>query len=111
MSFVLRENHSFKRRIDVKVPTDTGFRTESFTAKFAAINTDEAKELYEQDNPNKDQVLLERVFIGFEGVKTEDGDDVEDTADAREILIKTTYVSLPLIKAFWNALAGQKEKN
>lgn len=111
MSFVLRENHTFKRRIDVKVPTDGGFRSESFTAKFAAIDSDEAKELYENDNPNKDQVLLERVFIGFEGIKTEDGNDLEDTSDARETLIKVTYVSLPLIKAFWNALAGQKEKN
>lgn len=111
MSFVLRENHTFKRRIDVKVPTDTGFRAESFTAQFAAIDSDEAKELYNQDNPNKDQVLLERVFIGFEGIKTEAGDDLESTADTRGTLIKIPYVSLPLIKAFWNALTGQKEKN
>jgi len=111
MSFVLRQNHTFKRKIEVKVPTDTGFKGESFTATFAAINSDEAKELYETDDANKDRVLLDRVFIGCEGIKDDDDNDVADTASLREMLAKIPYVALPLITAFWNGLSGQKTKN
>ncbi|PKR55476.1 hypothetical protein [Thalassospira marina] len=111
MTFVLRENHTFKRRIDVKVPTDTGFKAESFTATFAAIDSDEAKELYEAADDNKDRVLLGRVFIGCEGIKDEDGNDVADTASLREMLAKIPYVALPLITEFWKGLSGQKTKN
>ncbi|OSQ45540.1 hypothetical protein [Thalassospira sp. MCCC 1A01428] len=111
MSFVLRENHTFKRKIEVKVPTDTGFKAESFTATFAAIDSDEAKELYEAEDTNKDRVLLDRVFIGCDGIKDEDGNDETDTASLREMLSKIPYVALPLITAFWNGLSGQKTKN
>lgn len=111
MSFVLRENHTFKRKIDVKVPTDSGFKVESFTATFAAINSDEAKELYEAEDTNKDKILLDRVFVGCSGIKDEDGNDVSDASSLRETLTKIPYVALPLITAFWNGLSGQKTKN
>lgn len=112
MTFVLRENHTFKRKIEVKVPNDNGgFTAQSFMATFAAINSDEAKEIYETADDNKDRVLLDRVFIACEGIKDEDSNDVADTASLREMLAKIPYVALPLITEFWKGLSGQKTKN
>lgn len=108
--FIVRENHTFTRKIDISVPFETGFRKESFTATFLSIDTEEANEL-RNSGEESDAALLNKVFVGFEGVKDEDDHDVEDTEENRQLLMKVPYVALPLIKSFFNAVTGQKTKN
>ncbi|AUG53939.1 hypothetical protein [Thalassospira marina] len=112
MTFVLRENHTFKRKIEVKVPNDNGgFTAQSFMATFDAIDSEEAEQLYEDADTHKDRVLLRRVFIDCDGIKDEEGNVETFSDDLRETLIKIPYVALPLITEFWKGLSGQKTKN
>ena len=111
--FTIRENHTFKRKVTVNVPNDKGgFSAESFMAEFKAVDQDEARRLYESMNEeSRDQNVLAEVFIGFENVKDPDGNSIEYSDQVRDQLMKIPYVSIPLISAFWQGLAGQKVKN
>ena len=111
MTFVIAPEHRFKRRIDVRVPSDGGFRSESFTATFAAIETDTARTIYESEDPEKDRLLLERVFVAVEGIVDEGGTSLEDSPDLRARLARVPYVALPLVETYWQALSGGKAKN
>ncbi len=111
MAFTVREQHFFKHKVDVRVPVDGGFRTETFTAHFKALPKEEALALVLEAQENGDAHLLREILVGFEDIKDEDGNAVEYSEESRDTLLNIPYVSIPLIQAYHKATVGIRIKN
>lgn len=78
-----------------------------FSASFRYLPSEEFQELASQG----DTVLLERVLVGWSQVKDEHGEDVPYSDEARERMLRITYVRKALVLAYGEFIQGRAAKN
>ena len=106
----LKKLDTIKRTITVHVPADgEGYSKEKMTAAFNILNQDEITALVEEGN---DAATLDRIFVGFSGVRDEAGNDIEDTEENRLMLLKVPYIRQAILESyFMMAKGGDRRKN
>jgi hypothetical protein len=108
MAFVLKKVSSYKWPVSVDVPVDGGkFKKETFTAVFKKMSRSAFNDLVEQG----DDALIAEIVEGWEGVKDEDGDDIEYNSETRDQLFDDPYVLRAVIMAYTDSLVGAQAKN
>jgi hypothetical protein len=108
MSFVLKKVSSYKWPVAVDVPVDGGkFKKETFTAVFKKMSRSAFNDLIEQG----DDALIGEIVEGWEGIKDEDGDEIEYSEKMRDELFDDPYVLRAVINAYTESLLGAQAKN
>lgn len=108
MAFVLKKVSSYKWPVSVDVPVDGGkFKKETFTAVFKKMSRSAFNDLVEQG----DDALIGEIVEGWEGIKDEDGDDIEYSSETRDQLFDDPYVLRAVITAYTESLLGAQAKN
>lgn len=108
MAFVLKKASSYKWPVAVDVPVDGGkFKKETFTAIFKKMSRSAFNDLVDQG----DDALVGEIIEGWEGIKDEDGEDVEYSEAARRELFDDPYVLRAVITAYTDSLTGAQAKN
>jgi hypothetical protein len=117
MPFVLSNKPSFKYTVKVKRPGDGGALEEfEFLGEYKRLPQPEIDELIKR--PPADAVLVERVFLGWSGVKTMvkvEGLDVEQdlqvTPDNRVALLAEPGARAAIVRAYLDAVLFGPAKN
>jgi len=106
----LKKIDTIKRTIPVRIPTDgEGYSKEKMTASFKLLDQDEITALLEENN---DEATLDRIFVGFSGVRDEAGNDFEDTEENRLMLRKIPYIRQAILEQYFiMAKGGERRKN
>lgn len=108
MAFVLKKASSYKWPVTVDVPVDGGkFKKETFTAIFKKMSRSAFNDLVDQG----DDALVGEIIEGWEGIKDEDGDEVEYNEDNKVALFDDPYVLRAVITAYTDSLTGAQAKN
>jgi hypothetical protein len=108
MAFVLKKVSSYKWPVSVDVPVDGGkFKKETFTAVFKKMSRSAFNDLVEQG----DDALIGEIVEGWEGVKDEDGEEIEYNEAMRDELFDDPYVMRAVITAYTESLLGAQAKN
>ena len=108
MPFVLKKVSSYKWPVAVDVPVDGGkFKKETFTAIFKKMSRSAFNDLVEQG----DDALIAEIVEGWEGIKDEDGDDIEYCRETRDQLFDDPYVLRAVVSAYTESLLGAQAKN
>jgi hypothetical protein len=108
MAFVLKKVSSYKWPVAVDVPVDGGkFKKETFTAVFKKMSRSAFNDLIEQG----DDALISEIVEGWEGIKDEDGDEIEYSDATRDELFDDPYVLRAVINAYTESLLGAQAKN
>jgi hypothetical protein len=118
MPFVLAKKEQFKYAVRVKQPDDKGgLGIFEFTGVFKWLSQTEIQELLARGVP-RDRSLLNKVWIGWEGVKTkvkresvEVEEDLPVTETNREALLAEQGVEAALINAWLDAVVFGPAKN
>lgn len=108
MAFVLKKVSSYKWPVTVEVPVDGGkFKKETFTAIFKKMSRSAFNDLIEAG----DDALIDQIVEGWEGVKDEDGDEVEYNDENKVALFDDPYVLRAVITAYTDSVTGSQAKN
>jgi len=108
MAFVLKKVSSYKWPVTVEVPVDGGkFKKETFTAVFKRMSRSAFNDLVEAG----DDALVDQIIEGWEGVKDEDGDEVEYNDENKVMLFDDPHVLRGVITAFTESITGSQAKN
>lgn len=108
MAFVLKKVSSYKWPVSVEVPVDGGkFKKETFTAIFKKMSRSAFNDLIEAG----DDALIDQIVEGWEGVKDEDGDEVEYNDENKVALFDDPYVLRAVITAYTDSVTGSQAKN
>lgn len=108
MAFVLKKVSSYKWPVSVEVPVDGGkFKKETFTAIFKKMSRSAFNDLIEAG----DDALIDQIVEGWEGVKDEDGDEVEYNDENKVTLFDDPYVLRAVITAYTDSVTGSQAKN
>ena len=108
MAFVLKKVSSYKWPVSVDVPVDGGkFKKETFTAVFKKMSRSAFNDLVEQG----DDALIGEIVEGWEGVKDEEGEEIEYNEAMRDELFDDPYVMRAVITAYTESLLGAQAKN
>jgi hypothetical protein len=112
MGFTVRKEHSFKHDVKVRIPTDGGYKTETFKGHFKVLPRDEAIALRDRDDADDDLAFISEVLIGWEGVTDEDEDKtpIEFNDEARDLLCGAPYVAVAVVQTYMNAILGGERK-
>ena len=108
MAFVLKKVSSYKWPVSVEVPVDGGkFKKETFTAIFKKMSRSAFNDLIEAG----DDALIDQIVEGWEGVKDEDGNEVEYNDENKVALFDDPYVLRAVITAYTDSVTGSQAKN
>ena len=108
MAFVLKKVSSYKWPVTVDVPVDGGkFKKETFTAVFKKMSRSAFNDLVEQG----DDALIGEIIEGWEGIKDEDGDEIEYSSESCDQLFDDPYVLRAVVSAYTESLLGAQAKN
>lgn len=94
---------TFKSKVTVQHPKNG---KQEFTAEFGLIEQDELQELSASD-----QNLLEKVFVGAEGLRDADKKPLEFSAQLKAAMIKRPYIRSALAMQFMKDIQGFKRGN
>lgn len=112
MEFVLDERRRVKWPIAVLVPVDGGdVEEQRITGLFQLLPQDEWNETLDRGGDAPDRALLEKVWVGWEGVHDKDKKPLPFSAEALQRLLNVPYVRLAAVRAFNQAQVGAKVKN
>ena len=108
----LAAKNSYKRAVKVDVPLDMGkIERQSFTVEFKRLSASETRDLVEEFSADKgvsDEDLMRRYLIGWEGVTDDNGDAVEYTNAALDLLMDVVYIRKALVNAFVEDVFGKE---
>lgn len=103
--FQLAKDPTFTFPVIVHIPTASGgFTKHKFTGKFKHVPHTNIQELV--DGVTDETSFLEEVFVGWDGVKDEDGEDLTFSEAARQKLLAISYVRTAVSKAYFDSLKG-----
>lgn len=94
----------FTHKVQVRVPVDGGHASQEFSARFRACDIDELRDLAPEDQ-------LRRVWIGWDGVVTPEGQPVPFSDAARDHLIGMLFVRTAVLRTYAEAIAGAARGN
>ena len=86
MAFVRKKVKTFKWPVEVQEPSDKKpgkFEKSEFTAIFKRVKMSELEGVSESEGVSQ----LKKVLVGWEGIKDEDGDEIEIDAEAQTISV------------------------
>lgn len=112
--FKIKKDNRFWWPVKVDVPVDGRHATHEFSAHFVLLDQDEIDETlggeYNEDE-SADRDLLRKVLVGWKQVANEDGNEIEFSDEARDRILKIPYVRIALVRAYFKAIAGRRQKN
>ena len=109
--FKIATKPTYKRNITVQVPLDMG-KTErqSFVMEFKRLSVTETKELVKmaEEQTLDDINVIADNAMDWEGVKDEDGNDVDFSVSTLESLMDIPYVRKAIMNAFLEDVFGKE---
>jgi hypothetical protein len=104
--------------VQIEMAAKEGGRTQkfSFEAEFNRLEQDEITEIFrkreEDEPPVKDAEVLDRVLVGWRGVKNADGSDLEVNPGNRARLLNRFPASSSIVRAYLKSIGIEgKAKN
>ena len=112
MPFVLSNKPTYRFKVVVKRPNDEsgGWDAFEFLGEFKRLAQTEIDALFKEKLP-EDLPLLERVWIGWSGVKTAEGTELEVNASNRTLLLAEPGVRTALLRAWLESAVTGPAKN
>lgn len=108
MAFKIASNPTFKTRVDVDTPNNSGGHDRShFFAIFQRASSNEVIELRKLTQAD----LMRRKLVGWEDFNDDKNKPVEYNADNLESLISVPEALYALSMAFWETVIKAREKN
>ena len=109
MAFVLKTTKTVKWPVTFQKAADGGkFKKQTFTAIFKEIGRDQFNELADKG----DDPLVNEIFIGWEGIKYEDVNEVLFDEATKKILLDDFSVMKAIIETYGEVIyGGGLEKN
>ena len=112
MAFKLKFSDNFTVPVTVEIPDDTKTLKQTFDAKFRRVTRTEFNEMLSAaSKKNTDLKILQDVLLDWSGIKDAEGNDFEFNEKNKEALFEIYQVIPSLIRAFFSAMAAEKEKN
>ncbi|MEO5363446.1 MAG: hypothetical protein H7838_07460 [Magnetococcus sp. DMHC-8] len=111
--FRVSKEQTFSWPVVVTAPAD-GIQQEigRFNARFRLLSIDEAAESADVARGGGDELLLEKILVGWDEVQTEDGQDFPFFPENRRILTGNPCVRAAIFRAYFHAASGgAREKN
>jgi len=112
--FVFRKERTFDWPVTVSFPADGGKTEEQiFTARFSIRGSDlQAREIAERlADPEDGKRFLSDLWVGWDGIKLEDGNDLPFSEAARDQLLDDPFVIAGIAEALADCLSGARAKN
>ncbi len=100
----------FDAPVEVTVPTAEGDVAMSFTAHFKALGA-KASAAHDLATTAGTLSFFEAALVGWEGIVGEDGEPLAFSAEAREALTDSEFVTIPLYQAYRDGLAQARRGN
>ena len=106
--FKIEQETSYKWPVTVNIPKDGGkFTKATFTAEFSALPQDEIDNLLQDIREgDRDANFASRCLIGWSAVQDADGNELPYSDEAKEKLLKMTYVRNGVVTAFFDSISG-----
>lgn len=113
MSFNLDTDiaESYKWKVLINIPRDNSYIERSFQGRFALLDQDELLQMRDGNFAADDREMAGKVLIGWEGIKNEDGEEIQYSNEAKERLLNIPYVCHGVVVSFLESLSGAKQKN
>ena len=115
MSFTLAKIKTLTDTVEIETPLDFGKSTKGdIDVTFKVLEAEEFVELTsgdaDEDMPSRDQVAdaLHDNIVSIDGLKDENGNDVEFSRDVLDMMLCQTHIRVALYKAFVNIQVGGK---
>jgi len=107
---IIQDVATFTRTVNVNVPSDGGFKKQSFHVTFAVLPTDRFSQL---DMTTEEGVreFLREVIVHFNDVFDEEKKAIPYDEDIRDALIGVPYIRTALAAEYLNAVGGAAEGN
>ncbi len=111
MAFKLKDrNYTVKWPVSVEVPVNGGKKNiETFDAEFKVLPKDELKDL--MDSGVSDDDLIEKVVVGYSGIKDENGNEIPFSAENLKEVCRFSFVTTAIVVAYLEMVAKRKTKN
>lgn len=105
------KNAIFSHKVKVKRPVDGGYREESFTAQFQALQISESNDFNLLTDAGTD-AYLKRIFVGWgEDYVGEDDQPIPYNDAERDELIDDPVVRIAILNTYNAALLGARQGN
>ena len=114
MAFRLQVPPTYETEVTVAYPVAGGkVETAKFFAEFKRLNQAELEALMAEVRDAKlgDRAVLDRVLVGWRGVQDEAGAELPFNPATRDQLLALHPTQPAIARAFFNSIAGAREKN
>lgn len=112
MKFSITAKHEVDWPVTCSVPLDGGKHgVLKFHATFEILPQEEVDALEAPDVAKFDQVLLDRVLVGWRDLPDADDGTVEFTPENKAAALRWPFIRAGLIEAYRAAVQGRKAKN
>ena len=108
MALVFKKIAEYDWQVTVETPDKGKFKQETFTAKFKNIGRKSFSKLVEEQ---LDDDLVNRVLVGWSGIKADDGNELPYNDENFEALTDNHFIVKGIIEAFGESMRGASEKN
>lgn len=108
MAFKIALSPSYRAKVTVEVPTESGRNDKSeFTVEFKRVSMERVDELRKLQQID----VLRDVVIGFSGLIDADNTEVPFNNATLEALLAIPHALFAMADAFWTSIYKAKEKN
>ncbi len=113
MSFNLDTDiaESYTWLVKVKIPNNNNYIERNFMGEFALLEHEEILQMKDGKFAEDDRDLAEKVLIGWSGIKSESGEEIPYSEEAKAKLTNIPYVCHGIVVSFLESLSGVKQKN
>lgn len=100
----------FKRTVKVQVPTDAGIEEQTFTATFAALDTDELA-AFDLSTGDGTTAFLRTVIVALDDIAGKDGALIPYSDELLVRVLKKQWVRIGLYRSYALGISGEAEGN
>lgn len=111
MGLVVTEERKFRHTVKVQVPVDGGHREQTCKATFRVIDADTLDEDYDLESKDGISAFLRDVLITVEDLIDDQKQPVIYDEQVRDGLIRTPFIRLALVKAYFDGVSKGRAKN
>jgi hypothetical protein len=101
---------TFKRPVEISVPSDNGHEKQTLTATYKALAAEEADK-FDLSTQSGSAEFLRAVIVKLDDVVGENNEVLPYSDNLRDQIIAMPYARMPLARAYMEAVGGAKAGN
>jgi hypothetical protein len=109
--FKITDNPTFTHTVQVQVPVDGGFETQSLKVRYRALGMERLEQLEPTGDNASQRAYCEAIVESFDDLVDDKGKPVVCDANLYAKLLDRTYVRRAVMQEYLAAMSGAKTKN